>query len=154
MKKSLDYYVANFGPYYHKQVRIIEFPRYASFAQAFPGTMPYSESIGFIAKIEDEEDIDMVFYVVAHEMAHQYWAHQVVGAEMQGATMLSETFAQYSALMVMEKEYGRDAMKKFLKYEMDDYLRDRGSERLKELPLMKVENQGYVHYNKGSLVMY
>jgi ABC-2 type transport system permease protein len=56
--------------------------------------------------------------------------------------------------MVMEKEYGRDAMKKFLKYEMDDYLRERGSERLKELPLMKVENQGYVHYNKGSLVMY
>lgn len=154
MKKSLDYYITNFGPYYHKQVRIIEFPRYASFAQAFPGTMPYSEGIGFIAKIEDAEDIDMVFYVVAHEMAHQYWAHQEISAEMQGATMLTETFSQYSALMVMEKEYGRDAMKKFLKYEMDDYLRDRGTERLKELPLMEVENQGYIHYNKGSLVMY
>lgn len=154
MKKSLDYYTTNFGPYYHKQVRIIEFPAYASFAQAFPGSMPYSESIGFIAKIEEEDDIDMVFYVVAHEMAHQYWAHQVIGAEMQGATMLSETFAQYSALMVMEKEYGRDAMKKFLKYEMDEYLRSRGTERLKELPLMQVENQGYIHYRKGSLVMY
>jgi ABC-2 type transport system permease protein len=113
MKKSLDYYITNFGPYYHKQVRIIEFPKYDSFAQAFPGTMPYSESIGFIAKIEDEDDIDMVFYVVAHEMGHQYWAHQLIGSEMQGATMLSETFSQYSALMVMEKEYGRDAMKNF-----------------------------------------
>ncbi len=154
MKKSLDYYIENFGPYYHKQVRIIEFPRYASFAQAFPGTMPYSEGIGFIAKIEDEEDIDMVFYVVAHEMAHQYWAHQEISSEMQGATMMTETFSQYSALMVMEKEYGRNAMKKFLKYEMDKYLRARGSERLKELPLMLVENQGYIHYNKGSLVMY
>jgi aminopeptidase N len=87
-------------------------------------------------------------------MAHQYWAHQVMSANMQGATVLTETFAQYSALMVMEKEYGRDAMKKFLKYEMDEYLRSRGTERLKELPLLKVENQGYVHYNKGSLVMY
>ncbi|MBK9422887.1 MAG: hypothetical protein IPN54_01855 [Bacteroidetes bacterium] len=154
MKKSLDYYITNFGPYYHKQVRIIEFPKYDSFAQAFPGTMPYSESIGFIAKIEDEDDIDMVFYVVAHEMGHQYWAHQLIGSEMQGATMLSETFAQYSALMVMEKEYGRDAMKKFLKYEMDGYLRSRGSERIKELPLKLVENQGYIHYQKGSLVMY
>ena len=154
MKRSLDYYTANFGPYYHKQVRIIEFPAYASFAQAFPGSMPYSESIGFIARIEEEDDIDMVFYVVAHEMAHQYWAHQLVGAQMQGATMLSETFAQYSALMVMEKEYGRNAMKKFVKYEMDDYLRSRGTERLKELPLMEVENQGYIHYRKGSLVMY
>lgn len=154
IQKSLDYYTTNFGPYYHKQCRIIEFPRYERFAQAFPGTMPYSERIGFIANLEDPEDIDMVYYVVAHEMGHQWWAHQVVGAEMQGGTLMSETFAQYSALMVMEKEYGRDAMRKFLKYEMDNYLRSRGKEREKELPLQKVENQGYVHYRKGSVVMY
>jgi ABC-2 type transport system permease protein len=154
IKKSLEYYTTNFGPFYNKQCRIIEFPRYASFAQAFPGTMPYSEGIGFIADLEDEDDIDMVYYVVAHEMGHQWWAHQVCGANMQGATMLSETFAQYSALMVMEKEYGRDIMRKFLKYEMDKYLRARGEESQKELPLMKAENQGYIHYRKGSVVMY
>lgn len=154
IKKSLEYYTTNFGPFYNKQCRIIEFPRYASFAQAFPGTMPYSEGIGFIADLEDEDDIDMVYYVVAHEMGHQWWAHQVCGANMQGATLLSETFAQYSALMVMEKEYGRDIMRKFLKYEMDKYLRARGQESQKELPLMKAENQGYIHYRKGSVVMY
>ena len=155
LKKSLDYYTRNFGPYYHKEARIIEFPRVARFAQAFPGTMPYSEAIGFIANINKPDDIDFVFYVVAHEMGHQWWAHQVVGANMEGATLLSETLAQYSALMVMEKEYGRDAMRKFLKYEMDRYLRSRGAERLKERPLLTVEaNQGYVHYQKGSVVLY
>ncbi|MBX7241888.1 MAG: hypothetical protein K1X92_09070 [Bacteroidia bacterium] len=154
VKKSLAYYTENFGPYYHKQARIIEFPRYSSFAQAFPGTMPYSESIGFIARIDKEEDIDMVFYVVAHEMGHQWWAHQVIGAKMQGATLLSETFAQYSALMVMEKEFGKNQMRKFLKYEGDKYLDRRGSESVKEVSSMKVENQGYIHYNKGSMVMY
>ena len=100
------------------------------FAQAFPGTMPYSEAIGFIANLNHPDDIDTVFYVVAHEMGHQWWAHQVIGANMEGATLLSETLAQYSALMVMEKEYGRDMMRKFLKYEMDNYLRSRGQERL------------------------
>jgi len=155
IKKSLAYYTENFGPYYHKEARIIEFPRVARFAQAFPGTMPYSESIGFIADIEKPDDIDMVFYVVAHEMGHQWWAHQVVGANMQGATALSETLAQYSALMVMEKEYGPDTMRKFMQYEMDNYLRSRGTERLKERPLMRVEaSQGYIHYRKGSVVMY
>ena len=154
VKKSLAYYTKNFGPYYHKQARVIEFPRYATFAQAFPGTMPYSEGIGFIAQIDPKEDIDMVYYVVAHEMGHQWWAHQVVGADMQGATLLSETMAQYSALMVMEKEYGKERMKKFLKYEMDRYLSSRGGESLKEVPLEKVENQGYIHYRKGSVVMY
>jgi len=155
LKKSLDYYTRNFGPYYHKEARIIEFPRVARFAQAFPGTMPYSESIGFIANINKPDDIDFVFYVVAHEMGHQWWAHQVIGANMEGATLLSETLAQYSALMVMEKEYGRDTMRKFLKYEMDNYLRSRGAERLKERPLLTVEaNQGYIHYRKGSVVLY
>ncbi len=155
IRKSLEYYTENFGPYRHKQARIIEFPRVSSFAQAFPGTMPYSESIGFIADIDDVDDIDMVFYVVAHEMAHQWWAHQVIGANMLGATVLSETLAQYSSLMVMEREFGRDMMRKFLRYEMDNYLRSRGREMLKERPLLEVAgNQGYVHYRKGSVVMY
>ena len=155
LKKSLTYYTTNFGPYYQKEARIIEFPRVAGFAQAFAGTMPYSESIGFIANLNHPDDIDMVYYVVAHEMGHQWWAHQVVGADMQGATLLSETMAQYSALMVMEKEYGRDIMRKFLKYEMDNYLSARGQERLAERPLLTVEGQqGYIHYRKGSVVLY
>lgn len=155
IQKSLEYCSANFGPYAHKQARIIEFPRIARFAQAFPGTMPYSEAIGFIANLSRPDDIDMVYYVVAHEMAHQWWAHQVIGANMQGATLLSETMAQYTALMVMEHEYGRDMMRKFLKFEMDSYLRARGRERLKERPLLAVESsQGYVHYRKGSVAMY
>lgn len=154
LENSLSYYTEHFGPYYNKQARIIEFPQYASFAQAFPGTMPYSEGIGFIANLEDSAAIDMVYYVVAHEMGHQWWAHQVTGANMQGATLLSETMAQYSALMVMEKMYGKKMMYKFLKYEMDNYLRSRGSETVKESPLIRVENQGYIHYRKGSVVMY
>jgi aminopeptidase N len=70
--------------------------------------MPLSESIGFIENYQaDKDDIDMVYYVVAHEMGHQYWAHQASGANMQGSEMTTETFAQYSAIMVMEHEYGR-----------------------------------------------
>ena len=83
--------------------------------------MPYSEGVGFIADLEHPDAIDFVYFVVAHEMAHQWWGHQVVGADIQGAQMLSETLAEYSALMVMEKEYGRDAMRRFLDYEMDRY---------------------------------
>lgn len=152
---SLGYYSTNFAPYRQKEARIIEFPRVASFAQAFPGTMPYSESIGFIANLEHPDDIDKVTYVVSHEMGHQWWAYQVLGANMEGATSLSETLAQYSALMVMEHKYGEMQMRKFMSYSMDGYLRARGRELIKERPLMKVEaNQGYIHYDKGAVVMY
>lgn len=155
IERSMAYYTKNYGPYRHKQTRIIEFPRVASFAQAFPGTMPYSESIGFVAKLDKPDDIDMVNYVVAHEIGHQWWAHQVVGANMQGATALSEMLAQYSALMVMEHQYGRNLMRKFLEYEVDRYLASRGRELLKEQPLIRVEaQQGYIHYQKASAVIY
>jgi ABC-2 type transport system permease protein len=153
-KKSLDYYSRNFSPYQFRQLRILEFPGYASFAQAFAGTVPYSESIGFIADLRDTQKIDYVFYVTAHETAHQWWAHQVIGANVQGATMLSESLAQYSALMVMEHEYGAPRMRKFLKYELDTYLRSRATERVAEQPLALNENQQYIHYNKGSVVFY
>ncbi|MEO1085383.1 MAG: M1 family aminopeptidase, partial [Acidobacteriota bacterium] len=155
IKDSLDYFSTNFSPYQHRQMRILEFPRFATFAQAFPNTVPFSESFGFIARLdEDPEAIDYVYYVTAHEVAHQWWAHQVIGGNVQGATMLSETMAQYSALMVMEKEYGPEKMRRFLKFELDRYLRDRGGELVEEMPLMLVENQGYIHYRKGSVIMY
>ncbi len=153
-RKSLDYFTTNFSPYQHKQVRILEFPRYAKFAQSFANTIPFSESIGFIADLRDPEHIDYPFYVTAHEVAHQWWAHQVIGANVQGQSMLAESLAQYSALMVMEKEYGREHLRHFLKYELDSYLRGRGGEVIEELPLMRVEDQGYIHYRKGSLIFY
>lgn len=154
-KKSLDYFTKAFGPYQHRQFRILEFPGYQSFAQSFPNTIPYSESVGFITDLRGEDAVDDVFYITAHELAHQWWAHQVIGADAQGATLMSETLSQYAALMVMEQEYGAPRMRKFLKYELDYYLRNRGGEIIEELPLYKVEDsQGYVHYRKGSSVMY
>jgi hypothetical protein len=155
VKDSLDYYTKNFGPYQHRQVRIVEFPRYAQFAQSFPNMIPYSESVGFIARVKDKvKDVDFAYYVTAHEVAHQWWAHQVIGGNVQGSTLMSESLAQYSALMVMEHEYGPEQMRKFLWYELDRYLQGRAAERHKELPLELVENQQYIHYNKASLVFY
>jgi ABC-2 type transport system permease protein len=156
IKKSLDYYTVKLGPYQHHQVRIVEFPRYEQFAQSFPNTIPYSESIGFIARVDDSspDDVDYPFYVTAHEVAHQWWAHQVISGDVQGATLLSESMAQYSALMVMKREFGPEKMKRFLRYELDRYLRGRGAAKRAEMPLVRVEDQGYIHYSKGSLAMY
>ncbi|HEY0199718.1 MAG TPA: M1 family aminopeptidase, partial [Rhodanobacter sp.] len=153
-KDALDYYDANYTPYQFRQLRILEFPNYASFAQSFANTIPFSESIGFIADLRDPAKVDYVYYVTAHEVAHQWWAHRVIGANMQGSTMLSESLAQYSALMVMKQKYGATQMRKFLKYELDSYLTGRATEKLAEEPLAKVENQQYIHYNKGSVIFY
>ncbi len=154
LETSLDYFQANFSPYQFRQARISEFPDYASYAQSFPNTFAWSEGLGFIADLRDDTKIDYVTYIGAHEFAHQWWAHQVVGADMQGATLMSETLAQYSALMVMREMYGPDKIRRFLKFELDNYLRSRGTELIEELPLNRMENQQYIHYRKGAVVMY
>ena len=155
MKASFDYFSKNFSPYQYRQMRIMEFPKYADFAQSFANTVPFSEGIGFIQKISDpEEDLDMPFYVTAHELGHQWWGHQVAEASVKGNAMLSETQAQYSALMVMKHAVSPELMQKFLKYELNSYLQGRSSERKKEQPLNMVEGQGYIHYRKGSVVMF
>jgi hypothetical protein len=155
-KASLEYYSTNFTPYQHQVLRIVEFPRYARFAQSFPNTIPYSEAVGFIAKVDDKnpKDIDYPYYITAHEVAHQWWAHQIVGGNTRGSTVLSETLAEYSALMVMKRAVGPDKMRRFLRYDLDKYLLGRALENKKELPLAQNENQDYIHYRKGSLAMY
>ncbi len=156
MKESLDYYTKNFSPFQFRQQRIVEFPAYQNFAQSFPGTIAYSEAAGFIFNTSDSEKAYLVTYLTAHEVAHQWWFHQVVSADMQGMTVLSETLAQYSALMIMEHRYGPDNIRRFLKNSLDGYLNGRGGETVGELPLERVngQTQAYIGYQKGALVMY
>ncbi|MEP0365649.1 MAG: M1 family aminopeptidase [Cyclobacteriaceae bacterium] len=153
MKEALSYYSANFSPFQFQQLRIMEFPKYRTFAQSFANTVPFSEGIGFVQNI-GTEDVDLPFYVTAHEVAHQWWGHQVTDAGVKGNAMLSETLSQYSALMVMKQNFRPEIIKEFLRHELDVYLSGRTFEQKKEMPLELVEGQGYIHYNKGSLVMY
>jgi aminopeptidase N len=153
-KAGLAYYEKNFSPFQFRQYRILEFPRYRTFAQSFPNTVPFSEGIGFIGRLEKPTDIDFTYFVTAHELGHQWWAHQLIGGRVEGSNMLSETLAEYSALMVMKQRYGSDNMHRFLKHELDQYLRGRAGEIRKERPVVLVQNEPYVWYQKGGQVMY
>ncbi len=157
MKTSLALFDEKFSPFQFHQARILEFPSYAAFAQSFANTIPFSEDIGFLGRYVDPEKIDVATYVTAHEIGHQWWGHQLVPSDQEGSAMLVESFAQYSALLVMERVYGKDQVRKFLKYELDRYLRDRGGSVLEEAPLYRVRYENphaSVYYRKGSLVMY
>jgi ABC-type transport system involved in multi-copper enzyme maturation permease subunit len=153
-QRALDYYSANFGAYPYKDVRITEFPLYQQYARSFPGTIPFSESLGFINDLRDPDGVDHVFYVTAHEVAHQWWGDQVIAANTQGSAMVTESVAEYAALMTVEKEFGVDKTRHILRFDLDQYLAGRGKELVTEQPLVSVENQVYISYRKGSMVFY
>ena len=157
LKASLAYNAANFSPYQHRQARIIEFPvSEGTHATTFANSIPFSE-YRFITNVDDSnpDAVDIPFYVAVHELAHQWWGNQVIPSNTLGAKMITESLSEYVALRVLEKEYGKSQMRKFLKLCLDSYLKGRGRERNAENPLMLADHQQqYIAYRKGSMVFY
>ena len=153
-RAGLDYYEKHFSPYQFGQFRILEFPRYRTFAQSFANTVPFSEAIGFITRLRKPTDVDLTYFVTAHELGHQWWGHQLIGGRVEGSNMMAETLAQYSAYMVMQQKYGKDYMHRVLRYFLDRYLRGRAGEVRHEPPLALVQREPYVWYDKGGQIMY
>lgn len=150
MKLSLDYYSKHFSPYQYRQMCIAETPVYNGRGQSFPGLISVAENIGFLMDIDEETDMDMPFFITAHEMAHQWWGDQLNPANVQGKTMLSESLAQYSALMVFKKAFSAEKVHRLLRWNMEQYLKSRGGKAIYEPPLSLVESgQEFIHYRKG-----
>lgn len=153
MKAALDYHTRNFGAYPHRELRMVEFPRHrGTYARAFPAAMALSEGFGFIAKPED--GIDYPFLVTAHEVAHQWWANQLRPAVVEGNQVLTETLAHYGALMAMEKSFGREPVERARALLLENYLVGRRGHPSGEVPLLRSDDQSFIHYDKGALVMY
>jgi aminopeptidase N len=151
---TLDYCTRSFGPYQFPEIRIAEFPRYGTNARSFPGTITYSESLGFIARVEaDSRVVPYPFQITAHEVAHQWWGHQVRGDGGPGSDLISESMAQYVSLQVLRKRFGEAIARRFLAAEMDTYLRSRSRATAREQPLARGEGQDYVSYQKGAIVL-
>ncbi len=150
---GLQYFSDTYGDFQFRQMRILEFPRYAGFAQSFPNTVPFSEDFGWVADFSDPNSFDYVYYVTAHELAHQWWAHQITPNYTRGSNLTSEALAEFSALMLSERKYGKDNMKRFLSDELDRYLSGRSNESKKENTFINC-NRAYQWYNKGALILY
>ena len=157
MEQAFDTYTKTFGPYQYAQLRIMEFP-YASFAQAFAGTVPFSENIGFVqdpGQAEDAKTLDYASYVTMHEIGHMWFAHQVVGAFAQGSNLLSEGLTENATMLAYEDMYDFEKARRFHEVRATrGYLTGRTVDADKEPVLAKAEGQGYLNYQKTSWVMW
>lgn len=153
MQASMAYYREAFGPYQFDQAQVVE-RALGGGGQSFPNMVAVSEGI-FGLDLRDPAQLDMVSMLVAHEMAHQWWGHQVTAARMQGAGLIGEAITQYSALMVLKRLHGEDQLRLFFKLQRDRYLSGRRTQLLDEQPLVSASlDQDYVNYGKGALAFY
>jgi ABC-2 type transport system permease protein len=83
-----------------------------------------------------------------------WWGVGVRGAAgVRGGPLLSESLANYSAMMATETTYGPEAARRVYDFQMDRYLRRR-AEMARDVPLLEVEDQPWIFYGKGAVAMY
>jgi ABC-2 type transport system permease protein len=150
---SLRVFENSFGPYPQSQLRIAEAPSYLQFGGlALPGLVFLSESRAFLIDARNPSQIDLVTRRTAHEVAHQWWGHSVTPAVVPGASAIIESLPRYSELLVLDKLYGRGQVRRSLGFELDRYLSGRTADNA-EVPLSRVDDQAYLYYGKGAIVM-
>lgn len=153
-RASLDYFQRQFGRYPHDHLRIVEVPASSGFTGfAAPGTILIGEHGGFTEDLRVDQATDQVTRRIAHEIGHQWWGHQVDPAPIEGGLVLVETLAKYSEMRIVEQVYGKQALQRLTDFELARYGRESARDSGGEMPLYRVQDEGYVMYSKGALVM-
>lgn len=153
---SLDYFQQHFGPYRHDHLRIVEVPAGAGLTGfAMPGLILIGEQGGFMADLSAPRSRSQVARRIAHEVAHQWWGHQLAPAQVEGSMVLVETLTKYAEMRVLEQLQGSAALRDQVNYELARYLRGSADEEGRELPLYRTApQQHYLMYSKGAVVMH
>jgi len=150
---SIRTFESSFGPYKLGVLRMVEVPRQRFAGYASPGVIWFVENRALLTDARDPNRLDMTSRRVVHEVAHQWWGHQLVPPNGPGSSMLVETFAKHSESMIIERLRGRRHVDQFLEMELDRYLSGRSNEGNTEDPLVEVDTQSYIYYAKGAVVM-
>ncbi|MFL5356404.1 ABC transporter permease/M1 family aminopeptidase [Archangium sp.] len=150
VQASLDYYTGQFGPYPHKQLRLVEHPGDGNTLHASPVNISYEEGFPLFHPEADVRGLDFPFAIVAHEVAHQWWGNQVTPAPVEGAPVLTESLAWYSAMAVVEKTYGAEHLRRLLGVMRESYLTPRARA---DVPLLRATDR-FLAYRKGPFAMY
>ncbi|RIV25172.1 ABC transporter permease [Fibrisoma montanum] len=147
---SLDYYTRQFGPYPHRQLRFVTHPGYGFGHHAAPINITAEEGFFLLNPTADPRGFDLVTAVVAHEVAHQWWGNQLKQAYVEGAGLITESLAWYSAMGVLEDRYGPEYLGRLLSFlrEENETPRTRAA-----LPLLQADDW-YQMYRKGPLALY
>ncbi|WNB16757.1 M1 family aminopeptidase [Marivirga arenosa] len=155
VKTTLDYCIENFGSYPFKTVNFVEISAFTSgfAATAYPSTVFMTEDMIFHSNLDGDDEQDVINELAGHELSHLWWGNSQINPDYrEGATMLTETLAMYTEMMIYKKMHGREKMKERLEIHRQIYDNEKGL--YDNQPLYKVK-PGYTHiaYSKGAIAM-
>jgi len=148
VRAALGYYTQAYGPYPHGGIlRLVENPGGGIGAHAEPTTIDYTEGFSRYSTARDPRGLDLPFGVIAHETAHE-WG--VPYAYAEGAPLITESFAWYAAMGVVEETYGREHLRRLLRF----FRQPSPIPPIRQsLPLLRAQDP-YAAYRKGPFALY
>jgi hypothetical protein len=158
IRESLDaarrYYSEWFYAYPWRELKLSEFPAFATYAQGFPTNITFSEGVGFLTS--NSPEVHFAFEITAHEAAHQWWGNILTPGKGPGGDILAEGTAHFSTILLTEQVKGLNARIDLCKRLEASYGNDRQADS--ERPLVKItgERPGdtTVTYDKGGWVFW
>jgi ABC-type transport system involved in multi-copper enzyme maturation permease subunit len=115
VRASLEYYSEQFGPYPYRFLQIVEQP--GNFlGMGVDGSGVITGGEGFFLLDPKRGGFDAIFEIVAHEMGHQWWGMKLKPAFAEGGGVISEGLAWYSAMQLVKKVKGREALRRFMSF--------------------------------------
>jgi hypothetical protein len=128
--RAFEYFYQEFGPYPYTELDIVEAPLYGGAGGVeFPGLVTVSSMLykeeqsdfnsSTIQQLLSQSPVfdELLEFVVAHEVAHQWW-NAVVGSNSKKYPFIDESMANYSAVLYFEHFYGREAAEKQMAMQM------------------------------------
>jgi ABC-2 type transport system permease protein len=146
---TLSYYSKHFGPYPFRHVRIIEHPGPGKGMHADANMIDYQEGFSLLNP-RPERDVDLPYHIVAHEIAHQWWGSQLAPAYVEGAGVLVESLATYSAMLMGHDTLGDEHLRRYLQFVRQEYQNPRSP----AMPPLLRAVDGFLNYRKGPLALY
>ena len=150
---TLDYATTNLGPYAFDSLRILEVPAYHSFGgKATAGVIALSENL-YTEDYNDGAAINNTARNTIHEVMHQWWGEKLVPKITQGEGVLIESLTKYMEVVILERMYGKFMARQLTKYTQRRYFSGRAYARTAEVGVVDANNEAYLNYGKGPVVL-
>lgn len=135
-KDGLHYFSQAYGEYPFKAIRLAETNVYQNKITSLATLDAYTEDFAWNAHFSTPDQFDYTYFRTARTLAQQWWRFQVAPNNTVGSLIIPEGLATYSALSLMEKEYGTTNMRAIVLDQLTDYQYRRTRLNEPEQPLL------------------
>jgi ABC-2 type transport system permease protein len=150
VRASLDHYTRQFGPYPYSYIRLIENPVRGIGVGTEAATVEYGEGFSLLNPGNGPQDLNIVFAVVAHGVARNWWGMQVAPADVEGARLLDVSLETYSAMRVVEETLGPEHLRRYLLSMREGF----GPPRQRAAPPLLRATDSFSYSRRGPFALY